>query len=281
MRAVTTAADVTVVIPCFDHGRFLEEAVQSALGQSAGEPRVIVVDDGSTDEGTMRALEGLPDRVEVVRQANAGPAAARNAGIERTDSPYLLMLDADDRLPPDALAVLLGALEADPEAGYAYGTMRHFGTWSGTVDFPPFDPFKLLYRGIVGWIGLLRRSVWEEVGGYDAELGGMEDWNLTLAALERGWHGRKVDAVVLDYRKHDWSGVERDRARHRELYGRMRARHPDLYAREAELAQQSDLGPGGRLFYRTWWRHRPLPARLERWLYGRLLFRGSEGERSQ
>ena len=101
----------------------------------------------------------------------------------------------------------------------------------------------------------------------------MEDWNLTLAALEHGWHGVKVDHVVLDYRKHDWSGVERDRARHRELFKRMRARHPDLYAREAEFARETDLGPAGRAFYRTWWRYRPLPARLERWLYGRLLFR--------
>jgi glycosyltransferase involved in cell wall biosynthesis len=269
--------DVTVVIPCFNHGRFLGEAVSSALSQTAGEPRIVVVDDGSTDPDTLRALEELPDEVEVLRQGNAGPAAARNAGIRATDSPYLLMLDADDRLPPDALEVLLEALEADPRAGYAYGTMRHFGDWSGEVDFPDFDPYRLLYRGIVGWIGLLRRRTWEEVGGYDTELGGMEDWNLTLAALEHGWHGRKVDHVVLDYRKHDWSGVERDRARHRELFKRMRARHPDLYAREAEFARESDLGRGGRAFYRTWWRYRPLPARLERWLYGRLLFRGRAG----
>ena len=265
--------DVTVVIPCFNHGRFLGEALASALAQSAGRPRIAVVDDGSTEGATQRALEALPEGVELIRQANAGPAAARNAGIARTDSPYLLMLDADDRLPPDALAAMLEALESDPGAGYAYGTMRLFGAWSGEVNFPEFDPFRLLYRGIVGWVGLLRRAAWEQVGGYDEELGGMEDWNLTLGALERGWHGRKLDRVVLEYRKHEWSGVERDRARHRELFKRMRARHPDLYAREREFARHSDLGPAGRLFYRTWWRYRPLPARLERWLYGRLLFR--------
>jgi len=266
--------DVTVVIPCFNHGRFLAEAISSALGQEGERPRVIVVDDGSTDQGTLAALEALPEGVELIRQANAGPAAARNAGMGQTTSPYLLPLDADDRLPPGTLAALKEALERDPRAGYAYGTMRHFGDWSGEVVFPPFDPFRLLYRGIVGWIGLVRRRTWEEVGGYDEELGGMEDWNLTLAALERGWHGHRLDRVVLEYRKHDWSGVERDRARHRELFKRMRARHPDLYARERELAKQTDLTPIGRTFYRTWWRYRPLPAKLERWLYGKLLFRG-------
>jgi glycosyltransferase involved in cell wall biosynthesis len=265
---------VTVVVPCFNHGAFLGEAIGSALDGQGERPRVIVVDDGSTDPATLEALERLPEGVELVRQANAGPAAARNAGMGLARSPYLMPLDADDRLPPGTIPALVAALEADPRAGYAYGTMRHFGDWTGEVEFPGFDPFRLLYRGIVGWIGLLRRRTWEEVGGYDTELGGMEDWNLTLAALEHGWHGRKLDRVVLDYRKHDWSGVERDRARHRELFERMRARHPDLYAREPEFAQATDLGPAGRAFYRTWWRYRPLPAKLERWLYGKLLFRG-------
>jgi glycosyltransferase involved in cell wall biosynthesis len=265
--------DVTVVIPCFNHGRFLSEAIESAVEGQGERPRVIVVDDGSTDAATLEALDRLPDGVELVRQRNSGPAAARNAGMRRTQSRFLMPLDADDRLPPGTIPALVAALDSDPGAGYAYGTMRHFGDWSGDVSFPDFDPFRLLYRGIVGWIGLLRRRTWEEVGGYDTELGGMEDWNLTLAALERGWRGRKLDRVVLEYRKHDWSGVERDRARHRELFERMRARHPDLYAREREFARETDLGPLGRGFYRTWWRYRPLPAKLERWLYGKLLFR--------
>ncbi len=264
---------VTVVIPCFNHGAYLGEAIDSALRDQGERPRVIVVDDGSTDAATLESLERLPEDVELIRQANAGPAAARNSGMRRASSTYLMPLDADDRLPPGTIQALVAALEADPGAGYAYGTMRHFGDWTGEVSFPDFDPFRLLYRGIVGWVGLLRRRTWEEVGGYDTELGGMEDWNLTLAALERGWHGRRLDRVVLEYRKHDWSGVERDRARHRELFERMKARHPDLYAREREFARQTDLGPAGRAFYRTWWRYRPLPARLERWLYGKVLFR--------
>ena len=71
--------DVTVVIPCFNHGRFLGEAVESALGQDGAAPKVIVVDDGSTEEETRRTLEALQEGVDLVRQSNAGPAAARNA----------------------------------------------------------------------------------------------------------------------------------------------------------------------------------------------------------
>jgi glycosyltransferase involved in cell wall biosynthesis len=98
--------DITVVIPCFNHGDFLLESVDRALGQQGGPPKVIVVDDGSTDEETRRALDALPDGVELIRQRNAGVAAARNAGFEHSDSDLLLMVDADDRLTLDALDTL-------------------------------------------------------------------------------------------------------------------------------------------------------------------------------
>ena len=61
-------SDVTVVITCFNYGRFLNEAMRSALKQEGGPPRILVVDDGSTDPGTLEALERLPDCVELVRQ---------------------------------------------------------------------------------------------------------------------------------------------------------------------------------------------------------------------
>src|SRR5262245_4809478 len=74
-------ADVTVVVSCFNYGRYLVEAVESALRQKGGAPRVVVVDDGSTDPGTLDVLERLPPEVEVVRQENRGVCTARNAGL--------------------------------------------------------------------------------------------------------------------------------------------------------------------------------------------------------
>lgn len=266
--------DVTVVIPCFNHGRFLGAAVGSALEQEGGAPRVIVVDNGSTDGETEGALEVLPDSVEVIRQeTNTGPAAARNAGFALAETPSVLPLDADDRLPAGALGAMHAALESDPGAAYAYGVMRFFGDWSGEVRFPGYDAYRLLYRPIVGWLGLVRRTVWEELGGFDPSLQGYEDWDFVLGALVHGWHGHQLRRVVLDYRKHGRSGLEADRRRHRRLYARLREKHADLYARAAELAKQSDLGPAGKLVYRTWWAWRPLPASLERAIYG-LMFRG-------
>lgn len=266
--------DVTVVIPCFEQGEFVGEAVRSALEQEGGPPRVVVVDDGSTDPGTGPALDALPAAVEVVRQPNAGSAAARNAGAARSDTPLLLALDADDRLTPRALATLRRGLESNLDAGYAYGVMRMFGAMSGDVRFPRYDPYRLMYRPIVGGPGttLYRRYVFDQVGGFDPEVPGYEDWDLQLGVLERGYPAVFVDEVTLEYRKHERSALTADRRRHRAIFSHLRRKHAALYDRAPEIAAESELGPAARLAYRTWWAWRPLPARAEQALY-RLAFR--------
>jgi glycosyltransferase involved in cell wall biosynthesis len=265
--------DITVVIPCFNHGRFIGEAVESALGQSGGPPNVVVVDDGSTEEETKRAFEALPDPVEVLHQADEGPAAARNTGIERSRTPLLLMLDADDRLMPGAIETLRGPLERHPEVGYCYGVMRLFGEWSGELRFPDFDPYRLLYRSIAGAsLGLIRRRAWEQAGRFDPSVGGYEDWDFCLSALENDWRGFQVPEVTLEYRKHEHSGQFEHRRSYRRTYRHLREKHAALYARAAEFAAETDLGPVGRLFYRTYWAWRPLPAPIERAIYS-LVFR--------
>jgi len=272
-------ADITVVIPCFNYGRCVGEAVESALAQQGGPPRVVVVDDGSTDRDTIEALEGLPAGVELLRQDNAGPAAARNAGARRTDTPFLLALDADDRLRPAALELLRSPLETDMALGFSYGYAEFFGAWSGLLRFPDYDPYRLLHRSIVSATSLVRRAVFDEVGGFDPELAGYEDWDFYLGALEHGFTGRRVPEVVLDYRRHEWSRVSSDRAGYRDRYRAIRRKHADLYRRSAELAESSDLSRAGRLVYRTWFAWRPLPARAEQALYG-LLFRSPARRRA-
>jgi glycosyltransferase involved in cell wall biosynthesis len=266
--------DITVVIPCFNHGRFLLESVDRALGQHGGPPKVIVVDDGSTDAETERALDELPSGVELIRQRNAGVAAARNAGFESSDSDLLLMVDADDRLTLDAIDTLRPPLEGNADVGYCYGLMKLIGAWSGVLRFPDFDPYILLHRSIAGaQLGLVRRRCWEDAGGFDSAIDGYEDWDFCLSALERGWRGLQIPQVTHEYRKHERSGEEEHRRRYRHVYRQLRAKHADLFARRGEFAAESDLGPLHRLTYRTFWAWRPIPARLEKAIYRNVLFR--------
>jgi glycosyltransferase involved in cell wall biosynthesis len=267
---VSRADRVTVVVTCFDYGRFLPGAVESALTQAGGAPRVVVVDDGSTDAETLRALDELPPEVQLIRQPNGGPARARNTGAAATETPLLLMLDADDRLSPGALDALERALEETPELGFAYGRTRFFGSLSGELALPPYDPYRLLHRSLVSVTSLVRREAFDAVGGFDPDVPGYEDWDLYLSLLGAGWEGRRVDEVTLLYRRHGDSTFTVDRGRYRERRRVLRRKHRALYARRKELARRSDEGPLGRLAYRLYWGPRPIPARLEQAIYARV-----------
>ncbi|NLT05429.1 MAG: glycosyltransferase family 2 protein [Solirubrobacterales bacterium] len=268
---MSTHRDVSIVITCFDYGRFLAEAVASALGQDGGSPEVIVVDDGSTDPDTLTALDALPGEAQVLRRANGGPARARNTGAAAATGELLLMLDADDRLAPDALAAMRQPLDADPGLGFAYGRTRCFGAMSGELAFPPYDPYKLLYRSLVSVTSLVRREAFEAVGGFDPDVPGYEDWDFYLSLLEAGWEGRRVDRVTLHYRRHDRSAFTADRADYRRRWRALRAKHAALYARREELARRSEAGALERAVYRGFWGPRPVPARLEQAAYRILL----------
>ena len=267
MRHTSTNGDITVVITCFNSGAWLSEAVQSALTQKGGAPKVVVVDDGSTDPETQAVLATLPKTVTVLRQENAGVCSARNTGLAAAETPYVLFLDADDRLVPEALSAMREPLDRNGELGFAYGTMRFFGAWDGELRFPPYDPFKLLYRHIIGLSALVRREVLEQIGGFDASFQQFEDWELWVNALAHGWGGEQVDAVTIEYRRHGESKWHGDRKRFRSVVRQLRAKHRDLYRRSATLARTSSLRAHGRLVYRVYWAWRPIPARVEQLLY--------------
>jgi glycosyltransferase involved in cell wall biosynthesis len=260
-----TNDDITVVITCFNYGAYLHEAVRSALKQEGGAPRVTVVDDGSSDAQTLIALEQLPDSVNLIRQPNGGLSAARNTGLRQAGTPYVIVLDADDCLAPGALRMLRQPLDRDSQLGFSYGLARFFGAWEGTLRFPPFDPYKLLFRHIVGSTALMRRELFEQVGGFDPAFTAYEDWEFWVHAMAHGWRGQDVDALSLLYRRHGRTMFTDARARYRVWYRRLRDKHPELYERAGRhrLAVESDLGPLGRAIYRWWWGARPLPPRIE------------------
>lgn len=257
--------DITVVITCFNYGAYLPDAVASALEQEGGRPLITVVDDGSTDPGTLRALERLPSGVQLIRQANAGLSAARNAGLRAANTPYLIVLDADDRLAPAALSLLRKPLDREPRVGFTYGIAQFFGEWEGSLRFPAYDPYKLLYRHIIGSTALMRREVFEQVGGFDPGFSAYEDWDFWLQALANNWYGENIDTVTLMYRRHGYTMNSQARANYRGWYRKLRRKHAQLYDRAGrrQLATDSDLGPVGRAVYRWWWGARPLPARIE------------------
>jgi glycosyltransferase involved in cell wall biosynthesis len=262
-----------VIVTCFNYGRYLEEAVESVLSQAGGAPQVVVVDDGSTDPRTLEVLADLDQSIDLIRQENAGVGAARNAGLGRANTPYLLVLDADDRLTQDALRILKAPLGRDSSLGFAYGRARFFEEWEGTLSFPPYDPYRLLYRHTIGLSALMRKEVAEATGGFDERFEHFEDWEFWLNALEHGWRGIQVDSITLEYRRHGTTKLRADRRGYRRTLHELRHKHARLYSDPA-IARESELGPLGRAAYRYFWGFRPIPAPVEHATHALLWGRG-------
>lgn len=228
---------VSVVIPCFNGGHFLPEALASVWTQTFRDVEVIVVDDGSTDGETLAALAGLSDpRVRVVRQENRGLAGARNTGFRGARGKYVCPLDADDLLAPTHLEKLLLAAESR-QCAVAFSDVERFGAWEGVWRTGPFTLEALLGRNTLTCNALIRRDAWERAGGYHEPLRhGYEDWELWIRMAAAGHRAVKVPEPLFRYRRHGASLLSVTNRRQTEVIAAIRAMHSGLFARPREAA---------------------------------------------
>ena len=223
-------ASVAVVIPCFNDGATLMEAVDSARDQDRL-AELIVVDDGSTDPTTIAVIERLEATgVRVIHQVNEGPAPARMAGVRAAHADYVFPLDADDLVAPGALRRLSDLLDRHLEAAAAWGSIKSFGHLEHVHrSRPTLDPWQVSYQNHLPVCSLYRRSALLEVGGWQLR-GGYEDWDLWMSLAERGWRGVGIPEVTAHYRAQAGRRLSRSAQRHPERLARLRARHPTLFA---------------------------------------------------
>jgi glycosyltransferase involved in cell wall biosynthesis len=231
-------AQVAVVIPCYNAGATLAAAVESVREDEPVE--LVVVNDGSSDPGTLSVLDELRTAgVRVIDRDNGGLSAARMTGVQATTAPHIYPLDADDCLEAGALRSMIDALERSPRAGFAYGDYEVFGDYRGRWRSPKrFDPWAMTYANFIPVSSLVRRSALEEVGGWELR-NAVEDWDLWLKMAEHGWDGVRVSRVVYRRRVHGVSLLSDTRKRHGEMVGRLRSRHPELFASRRKLAARS------------------------------------------
>lgn len=131
---MTGAPRVSVIIPCFNHGRFLPSAAASVLAQTLTDLELIIVDDGSTDE-TPAVMAGLDDaRVRTLTTPNRGVSAARNAGLDLARGEFIAFLDADDVWEPDKLARQVAIMDAEPEVTLVFTDLRRFSPSSAMLE---------------------------------------------------------------------------------------------------------------------------------------------------
>jgi GT2 family glycosyltransferase len=170
---------------------------------------MVVVDDGSTEEQTLRVLEELENEgISVVRQKNSGPAHAMNHGISMTHGKYVCCISADDTLEPTYFEKCLCLMESNPAIAFAYPLMRTFGNESRIGLTEPFNLRKLLEYDHVCGSAVFRRDAWQAVDGFDPSMRGYEDWEFWIRLGKSGFRGRQIPEVLLNYRRHEGALVQ-------------------------------------------------------------------------
>lgn len=243
---------VSVIVPAYNAETFIQRTLDSILTQTYTNIEVLVVDDGSQD-GTAEIIESYVkknSRVILLKQKNAGVAAARNLAIEKSRGQYIAPIDADDIWYPQKLEKQVQCLlEADQSVGLVYAwsvSIDEDDKIIGTINIESYNFFQsiegtvypaLIYTNFIGnaSVPLIRRSCFEKVGGYNSKLKahnaqGCEDWDICLRISEH-YKFRVVREILIGYRRVresmscDYRSMERS---YNMIMADLRSKHPEI-----------------------------------------------------
>ncbi|MCC6947561.1 MAG: glycosyltransferase family 2 protein [Bradyrhizobiaceae bacterium] len=231
MSEIDRAPAVSVVIPCYNGGQYLDRVLASLAGQRFRDFETIIVDDGSADAATVEKLASLPASVRVIRQENCGLSGARNTGFRAAKAELVLPLDCDDEIEPSFLATTVSVMRAAPaNAGVVFTHIRLSGAAHGELE-RHFHPFDLLFANGIPSCALIRKSAWSAIGGYDEAMReGYEDWEFFLRMALHGYDGVEIAQPLFVYNMASGGMLlGRSSPAHVRLWRYMRQKHRDAY----------------------------------------------------
>lgn len=223
---------VTVVIPCFNYGEYIQEAVDSVLNSTYRNLEIIIVDDGSTDPYTKDVLKfmGTNSMTRVISRINGGLSAARNTGIENACGKYILTLDADDKIHSSLIEKAVWILENKKDIAYVFSLVQLFGEANKIWETFQADLLYLKFRNVVPATIVMRKECWDSIGGYDESMrDGYEDWEFVIRLAKSNFAGFHINELLFFYRKHKGSMLEGSKRKNSILKQIIRDKHPDLY----------------------------------------------------
>jgi glycosyltransferase involved in cell wall biosynthesis len=244
-------SNVTVIIPCYNDGKFILEAVHSILYQTLKADRIIIIDDGSEHE-TKNILKTIHHKnVELIFQENQGVCKARNRGINLATTDYILTLDADDYFEPNFIEKAVEILNNNLNIGIV-------GSHVKVLKYDEVEPeIRKPLGGIIknfliknnAMASLMfRKKCWVDVSGYDEKMvNGYEDWEFWISILRNDWEMHIIPEVLFNYRikkksrdtvalqEYDFELREYIFSKHKELY----KEHFDFYV--TELIKQNSI----------------------------------------
>jgi predicted O-linked N-acetylglucosamine transferase (SPINDLY family)/glycosyltransferase involved in cell wall biosynthesis len=237
-----TAPRFSVVITCYNYGKYLRECVRSVANQTFRNFELIIVNDGSTDDSLAVAEACLKEfsalKITIVDQPNSGqPALSRNAGITRAKGEFILPIDADDRIAANYLEEAFKAIDADPKVDLVYSDSLFDNGKSRSRKKPGrFDVKSLSACNQLVYCCVYRRRVWEKIGGYRDNVRGYEDWDFWIAASLTGATAAYIPSVGLLYNEKDSGVYSQTVAHHNARFARVMLNNPTAYS-SAQLQQ--------------------------------------------
>jgi len=198
--------DVSIIIPYYNAGAYLQDALQSvaaSVNTGGYSYEVIIINDGSTDKPSIDLLGQLDQQYYIIlHQENQGPAAARNAGAKMAKGNNLLFLDSDNKIRKNFIDKALQMLNLG-NADIVYGKPAFFGaTTEQRFKTGEFNIESMLVVNHIDICSMIRKKVWEDLGGFDEDrrLIAFEDWDFWIRAGAAGYNFCFIDEVMFDYR---------------------------------------------------------------------------------
>jgi glycosyltransferase involved in cell wall biosynthesis len=229
---ITQVASVSVIVPCHNHGIFLDDTIASIRSQTHQPLEILIVDDGSNDEFTLRQLERYHGGIiYVIRSTHNGPAAARNLGVQNAKGEYLLFWDADDLFHSTFTEKAINILKHFPRVGAVSSWALCFGfedyIWYCTGG--DLENFKNSTTCPV--CSLVRRAAWAHAGGFDESYRiGYEDWDFWIRLTKKDWLVYIIPDILFYYRQKRNSRVKDTFIQHTSIYQHLVRSHPDVFS---------------------------------------------------
>ena len=193
---------ISVIIPCFNQGNFIHNAIESALQQTYANIEILIVDDGSTDKSTLIELDSIKHpKITVLRKENGHLASARNYGIKQAKGKFIVTLDADDKLYPDFIEKTFQIIVPDDKVAAVSSWAQHFGIKKNIKKLYGGGINQFLLENSCTSCALIKKHIWEDVGGYDENMkSGYEDWEFWISVTKRGYRIHVIPETLFYYR---------------------------------------------------------------------------------
>jgi glycosyltransferase involved in cell wall biosynthesis len=204
---------ISIVIPCYNHGTYLLEALANLedLNKDLSyNIEVVIVNDGSTDEFTLKTFEEIKSsEYTIIHQSNKGLATARNVGISHASNKYIIPLDSDNKLRLSLFNEGIRMMEEDDSIGVVYGDAQYFGNRHGLWKVGEFELRRLFHSNFIDACALIRKATWQDMGGYDQNMPAMgwEDWDFWMRIALSDWKFQYLPEITFDYRVRDNSMI--------------------------------------------------------------------------